>query len=123
MLKMLSGCVNFERRPEYLDLCHPRKGEPHTAIVLWIHDGTGIESKSATGGREHDSFWKGTFVGSGRVDTVKRVGTLGIAGHADRCTARRIAEDAVAEFPDIRFWVFHGSDWGVTMQEFWEATS
>lgn len=109
-------------RPSYIDLCHPRKGEPHTAIVLWIHDGTGIESKSAKGGKEHDSFWDGNFPGSGRVDAAKKVGTVGITD-ADRRAARRIAEDAVAEFPGVRFWVFHESDWGVTMQEFWEATS
>lgn len=110
-------------RPEYIDICHPAKGQPHVDIVLWVHDGRGIESRSAKGGKGHESFWKGNFIGSGRVDTAKRVGSLGIAHGTGRREARRIAEDAVAEFPGIRFWVFHGSDWGVTMQEFWEATA
>ena len=30
-------------RPEYVDISHPKKGQPHTAIVLWIHDGGGIK--------------------------------------------------------------------------------
>jgi len=109
-------------RPEYFDVCHPGKGESHAAIVLWIYDGK-IKTRSAKGGKEHDSFWKGSFLGSGRIDTVKRVGILGIAADAGSRKARRIAEDVIARFPGVRFWVFYGSDYGATMQEFWDVTS
>ncbi len=119
-------------RPEYTDICHPAKGQPHVDIVLWSHSGRGLESKSAKGGKGHNNFkwfagwglWTpGIHEADGRVDTKEKVGTLAFAPEVGRRQARRIAEDAVSKFPGVRFWVFHGSDWGVTMQEFWEATS
>lgn len=118
-------------RPEYVDVCHPKKGESHADIVLWSHDGRGrsLESRSAKGGKGHNDFPElgsdgvGNHGADGRVDTRRKVGTLAFALRVDRRRARRIAEDVVAEFPGIRFWVFRGSDWGVTMQEFWEATA
>lgn len=126
--------------PEYVDVCHPAKGQPHTAIVLWSHDGTVLESRSAKGGKGHNDFeWfagqrprigsdgmpdrVGIHDADGRVDTRRKVGTLAFAPNIGRRRARRIAEDVIAEFPGVRFWVFHESDWGATMQEFWEATS
>jgi len=111
------------RGPEYVDLCHPGKGESHADIVLFVVIMGKVRTRSAKGGKEHDSFWKGSFPGSGRVDTAGMVGTLGIADDMGRREARGIAEDVVDRFPGVRFWVFHESDLGVTMQEFWESTS
>lgn len=110
-------------RPEYFDVCHP-------ADILWSHDGNKLESRSAKGGKkEHKDFvWFGDTTvaihdADGRVDTAKGVGILAFAPNIGRRQARRIAEDVVAGFPGIKFWVFYGSDWGVSMQEFWEATA
>jgi len=110
-------------KPEYVDICHPETGESHADIVLFVVIMGEVRTRSAKGGKEHDSFWKGSFPGSGRVDTANMVGTLGIADDIGRREARRIAEDVIGKFPGVRFWVFHGADWGATMQEFWEATS
>jgi len=108
-------------RPEYVDICHPGKGEPHKDIVLWVHDGRRLESRSAKFGKEHNDFWDGTNPADGRVDTVRKVGALAFAPDIGDRLARRIAEDAIAEFPGVKFWVFRGDDWGVTMQRFWES--
>lgn len=113
----------IDGRPEYFDICHPAKGQPHTSTVLWVHNGRAVESRSAKGGKEHNDFWEGSHIGSGRVDTAKGVGALGLASGIGRRKARKVAEDVIAGFPGIRFWVFHEGDWGVPMQEFWEATS
>ena len=110
-------------RPEYVDICHPAKGQPYTSTILWVHNGRRVESRPAKGGKEHNDFWEGVYDGSGRVDTAKGVGALGLASGIERRRARRIAEDVIVEFPGIKFWVFYGEDWGVTMQKFWEATS
>lgn len=123
--------------PEYVDICHPKKGQSHVDIVLWSHDGSTLESRSAKGGNGHEDFkWfpgrfregrpldgAGIHDADGRVDTKGKVGTLAFAPDIGRGLARRIAEDVIAEFPGVRFWVFHESDWGVTMQKFWEAIS
>lgn len=111
-------------RPEYFDICHPGKGQPHKDIVLWIHDGARIESKSAKFGKEHNDFWGGaSHSADGRVDTAKKVGELAFAPGVDDRLARGIAEDVIAAFPSVKFWVFRGSDWGVPMQEFWESVA
>jgi len=69
-----------------------------------------------------EDFWKRMHLADGRVDTAKKVGTLAFADVDDRLV-RRIAEDVIAAFPGIKFWVFRGDDWGVPMQQFWESVA
>lgn len=110
-------------RPEYADICHPQKGQPHRDIVLWVHTAGRVESRSAKGGKGHEDFWSdgNHHLADGRVDAAKMVGSLVLSPGAGREQAAKVAEDIVAAFPGVRFWVFHESDWGVPMQEFWES--
>jgi len=66
-------------RPEYMDVCHPRKGEPHKYIVLWVHDGSRVESRSAKFGKEHDDGSRISVYKSGVGATISVQDNTGIA--------------------------------------------
>lgn len=54
-----------------------------------------------------------------RVDPGKKVGTIGLDSGLPRAAIKRVVEDVVERFPGVRFTVFHESDYGVGLQEFW----
>ena len=103
--------------PNYLDICHPAK----PGDILWVHlrkDGIEIQA-------ELNHSDTNRYDCSGRIDPVKKIGSMSFKTSVDRRRARRIAERAIGEFTGIRFMVFFYTDtlrYGTSMQEFWEAT-
>ena len=102
-------------RREYFDICHDGK-----TIWLWVHDGKRLDARRSK--RDHEHLWeRRRWPATGRVDPGKKVGTIGLdSEELPRAAIKRVVEDVMERFPGVRFTVFHESDYGVGLQEFWE---
>lgn len=108
----------------YVGVCHPAS----SGGVLWVYK-DGIVSSA-----DYESHCEWSFDPdypndcdcSGRVDTIKKVGSIALGPDLSREHVRKVVEDAVEAFPGIKFRVFYcgvlrpGSS--MSVQEFWEYT-
>ena len=117
----------------YLDIGH----SPGPGVLLWIHNGKvrAWETSTSCCGHSH-----GKYDGAGRVDIVKKIGSITfnftisgaiaqrrrsvelVAQYTEhRKKARRIVRDVIKAFTGVKFRVFIGYG-NTTVQKFWEET-
>ena len=111
----------------YVGVCHPAGA----GAIMWAYDDIAGRIVSSA---EHENHCQWSFSPdfphdydcSGRVDPIKKVGSIALGHGLPRGHIRKVVEDAVAEFPGIKFRVFYDGDFrpgsSMSVQEFWEET-
>ena len=107
----------------YYDIGHP--ADQNT--ILWVHNRVIKLIKEKQHPYDGLRALPTELHCSGRVDTAKKIGSISFDLCLSRDQTRRIAEDVIAKFPGIKFYVFYNDGWqafknGASMQKFWEAT-
>ena len=108
----------------YVGVCHPAGG----GSVMWVYKDGIVSSTDYESHCEwsFDPDYPSRVDCSGRVDTIKKVGSIALGSGLPREHIRKVVEDAIEAFPGIKFRVFYDGDFrpgsSMSVQEFWEDT-